>query len=316
MTTRRRVLYLTTDDGKTCEIDVVPDASNPASKRLPGIRDQETRLQKELLHLEDGTRAKNKQFEEQLDAISRQAATWREKLDRECAEAKDAIEQLQANCDIAAKEILQSLDDYLHEKFNVVPTQLIPPRLKQLDNMTADTSDFFKRQVPELVESQTGAVTRRLMKANETFDIEKQKDEKRETKIVAQANAHIQRTAQRLLDEHTVTLAKQMLLEESIVEAERSAARMLEIRTSKASKAIVDLRYKVREESVVREREDQIVLDTVLETQEKLQQTVLEHFGRQRQEDTEEEEKRSTELEDEQKDLDDSMQVTGADTAA
>lgn len=138
-------------------------------------------------------------------------------------------------------------------------------------------------------------------------------------------------------------LAKQMLLEESIVEAERSAARMLEIRTSKASKAIVgrsifplatfcyfprgtdyrsafsqftDLRDKVREESVVREREDQIVLDTVLETQEKLQQTVLEHFGRQRQEDTEEEEKKSTELEDEQKDLDDSMQVTGADTAA
>lgn len=52
------------------------------------------------------------------------------------------------------------------------------------------------------------------------------------------ANSHIQRTAQRMLDDSTVTLAKQMLLEESIVEAERSAARMLEIRTTKAVQAV------------------------------------------------------------------------------
>jgi hypothetical protein len=44
---------------------------------------------------------------------------------------------------------------------------------------------------------------------------------------------------------------------------------------------IVDLRDKIREEAVEREREDQVVLSTVLETQEKLQKTVLEHFGRQ-----------------------------------
>lgn len=48
-----------------------------------------------------------------------------------------------------------------------------------MDSMAQDTSDFFQHQVPQLVESQTGVVTRRLMKANETFDIEKQKDERR-----------------------------------------------------------------------------------------------------------------------------------------
>src|SRR3546814_3118825 len=62
---------------------------------------------------------------------------------------------------------------------------------------------------------------------------------RRETKIVEKANTHIQRTAQRLLDEATVTLAKQMLLEESIVETERGAGRMLEIRTTNAVQGIV-----------------------------------------------------------------------------
>ena len=45
-----------------------------------------------------------------------------------------------------------------------------------------------------------------------------------------------------------------------------------------------DLRDKIRAEAVEREREDQVVLSTVLETQEKLQKTVLEHFGRQQEE--------------------------------
>lgn len=41
------------------------------------------------------------------------------------------------------------------------------------------------------------------------------------------------------------------------------------------------MRDKIRQEALEREREDQVVLSTVLETQEKLQKTVLEHFGRQ-----------------------------------
>jgi hypothetical protein len=37
----------------------------------------------------------------------------------------------QEQCDIAAKEVLQALDDFLNEKFSVVPQQLIPPRHQQ-----------------------------------------------------------------------------------------------------------------------------------------------------------------------------------------
>lgn len=41
------------------------------------------------------------------------------------------VDAMQEQCGIAAKEVLQSLDEYLHEKFSVVPQQLIPPRHQQ-----------------------------------------------------------------------------------------------------------------------------------------------------------------------------------------
>jgi hypothetical protein len=60
---------------------------------------------------------------------------------------------------------------------------------------------FMTVTVPAVIEQQSGAVTRKLQKANETFDIENAKVMKREQKVVKRFEAHVGKTAQDLEDE-------------------------------------------------------------------------------------------------------------------
>jgi hypothetical protein len=60
---------------------------------------------------------------------------------------------------------------------------------------------FMTVTVPAVIEQQSGAVTKKLQKANETFDIENAKVMKREQKVVKRFEAHVGKTAQALEDE-------------------------------------------------------------------------------------------------------------------
>jgi len=143
-----------------------------------------------------------------------------------------------------------------------------------------ENKDFFvKETVPATIEKQSGEVSRQLKKAYEAFDISKQKEMNREKKFVFKANSHIQYTAQRFEDENKIMTATFFNLEDDIVENERRSARIALHQWDKAMMSVKELRDVNEKEKGVREIEDTDLLDTVIETQQLLQETILEHFG-------------------------------------
>jgi len=96
----------------------------------------------------------------------------------------------------------------------------------------------------------------------------------RETKLVEKASKHVQNTAQRFDDENALMSSCFFNLEDDIFEYERHAARLHLIRNANSINAIATLNGVSEKENKMRASEDVEVLDTVIETQGLLQQTV------------------------------------------
>lgn len=88
------------------------------------------------------------------------------------------------------------------------------------------------------------------------------------------ASKHMQNTAQRFDDENALMSSCFFNLDDDIMEYERHAVRMALIRNVAAFTAIAGLNEVSVVESKARAEEDVEVLDTVIETQGLLQQTV------------------------------------------
>lgn len=73
----------------------------------------------------------------------------------------------------------KSIHDELHAIFNHIEEELIPPQTQRVIELEMDTKIYFTVTVPEVIERQSGEVSRQLKKQYETFDIEKQKAQKK-----------------------------------------------------------------------------------------------------------------------------------------
>lgn len=89
----------------------------------------------------------------------------------------------------------------------------------------------------------------------------------------------MQSTAQRFNDENALMSSCFFNLEDDVIQHERHASRMHLLRNDSAIAAIVNLNEVSKMEASIRQEEDVDVLDTVIETQKLLQDTVLMHFG-------------------------------------
>ena len=145
--------------------------------------------------------------------------------------------------------------------------------------MDQSLDTFVNSIVPDLIEELVGQVSRKLKKEYEYFNIEQQKEAKREAKIIANANHHIQNTAQNFTDEEALLSACFYNLQDDVLDTERRAARMYDRKRSICAKSIVHLKEEKEAISFTRAQEDADLLDTVIDTQQLLQRTILEHFG-------------------------------------
>jgi hypothetical protein len=279
MSTKRRTLHFATAGLKPREVDIAPEAADPPSKRADIIAEEDTSLDQNMVELDVGTKARNRAFQARLDEVWSQTAGWEAKLRTEGREAVETITQLredyQKQCDAYLKKMLAEI----HATFDKYDSELIPKEAARVDVIEFNKDHFVKVIVPAAIEKQSGEVSRQLKKAYETFDIEQQKEAKREKKFVNRASEHFQHTAQRFNDENALMKSCFYTLEEDIVETERRAARMYHRRWDSSIHAIVELNASTAQEAKIREEEDIDVLSTVVETQGLLQKVVLEHFG-------------------------------------
>jgi hypothetical protein len=167
----------------------------------------------------------------------------------------------------------------LNTIFDIFDDDLEPIESARITTESKSLDVFVKTTVPEAIDKQNGALSRKLKKAYETFEIEQQKERKREAKFVNKADDYIQRTAQKFHDEDALMDSCFFNLEDDVNEYERRSARMFLLRQETANTCIFNNNGKMHSTQKKRESEDLEVLDTVIETQQLLQQSVIIHFG-------------------------------------
>jgi len=275
------VLHKTTAGLKPFLVDVAPPppSSLPPSKRNHLIDSSDRELDGNLTELDEGTRARNRAFQARLDEVLSLIGGWEGKLKKEARDAAESITDMRDKYQREIDQLNLSLQIEIKECFDKLDLELIPEQGERVTDIDVRRGVFVDKTVPAAIESQSGVVSRELKKAFETFDISKQKEHKRELKIVAKASEHILNTAQRFNDETALMAANLFLLEDDVVEAQRRSARMAEVVWDRSINQVRDVKDVIAKESDIRGKEDADLLDTVIETQQMLQEMVLEYFG-------------------------------------
>lgn len=277
----KRVLHFTQGGMKSQLVAIAPDEVGEVvkSKRHHLIEDKDVRLDSNNVILDEGTKARNRAFQEKLDAVWSQTTGWEARLRTEAKEAEESINAMRMKYQKEVTRFDKQLQLELEEAFDRIDDTLIPPQHERLTKIDESQDDYFHRIVPDTIEQQTGIIAKKLKKQYEAFAIEQQKEKKRETKFVQRADAHVQSTAQKFTDEDALKDACFHTLTDDVVEAERRAARMHTRRWDEAVRAVTEARGVIKEEAEIRTREDVDLLDTVVETQQLLQATVIANFG-------------------------------------
>ena len=97
------------------------------------------------------------------------------------------------------------------------------------------------------------------------------------------SNEHIQATAQHLADEDSLTIATFSNLLDETIEYERRSSRMNLHRYSNTVQSVSELKKELEREANSRLKSDSVLLDTIIDSQRMLQQTVR-NKGRERKE--------------------------------
>jgi hypothetical protein len=256
-----------------------PFANAPDSKRAPKIEKQELDLKDELVVLEEGTKKRNREFYKQLDEIEERGKKWEVKMKVEVEEQKEAHQQLLELFDKTLSTAISVEKKSLVEAIELFHTDKTPPQETRMTENEQGVEVFVGETIPAVVDRQSGIVSRKLQKAHDTFDIENQKVLKREQKIVSRFRKHAERTAQAFEDERATRLSKFMLLGEEISDTERHDDRQEEKSVRVVIDEIIKIRDLEKEETAIREKEDNTLLDTMLYAQQRLQESVLKSFG-------------------------------------
>ena len=104
---------------------------------------------------------------------------WEAKLKTEVLEAEESIAHIKAEYQKQIDEFVVSIHQELHKTFDRIDDDLIPPQTQRVIELEEDVKVYYKKTVPDVIERQSGEVSRQLKKQYETFDIEKQKAQKK-----------------------------------------------------------------------------------------------------------------------------------------
>jgi hypothetical protein len=274
-----RTLHFTAKGFRTQLVDVAPEPTEPKSKRHSIIAEEDLSLNKNLGELEESTRARNRAFQQRIDEIWALTDVWEAKLRIEAREAVETITNQRIEYQKYLDDFNAQLQLEIKVAFDRIDDELIPKQVARHQKVGEELAYFVEKVAPVEIDKTSGEVKRQLKKLYEMFQMGQQKEFIREQKFVKSANRHIQATSQRFTDEKALQIACFFNLEDDVVEHERRAARMHLVRWTKCVDDVVELKELIDAESQVRNEEDAVVLDTVVDTQQLLQQTVLEHFG-------------------------------------
>jgi hypothetical protein len=136
-------------------------------------------LDGQILELDQGTKARNRAFQERLDEVWRSTAGFEAKLRTEAKEAVETILNMKENYQNHIDKWNLALQSEINGIFDKLDNELLPEQGARVDAIDSNLDVFVKDTVPAAIERQSGEVSRQLRRAYETFEIEKKKERKR-----------------------------------------------------------------------------------------------------------------------------------------
>ena len=265
--------------GTVQTIVTAPPRTIMDSKRIPLMENMETQMSEQEIVLDEGTRQRNREFKRRMDAVESRQEEWVILLEKEeknrDAEHDEVFEGIKNKMENACTVVY----DKIEADFSIFHREHIPPLEQRQTELEEDFDHFINVTVPKAIDECSEAIARKVEKARETFVIENTKVLKREEKIVERFERHVGHTRQGVEDEEATRIGKMHLLTEEIDAPERVDERLEEVALTKMMKELVTVRNLIKAEKKERAVEDNMVLDEMLRTQQKLQQSVLENFG-------------------------------------
>jgi hypothetical protein len=265
--------------GKPARVVRAPIAAARESKRGPIIDKEEADLESNMATLEEGTRAKNREFQAHLDAIKERGVRWEAKLEEETAHRDAAFDEIKAAAERSITAAYEEMEEKVTAAFDHFDAESIPP-LEQSCQVLVDGFDRFEHvTVPGMIEELVAATSRRLHRQHEAFDIDNTKLLNREKKIVVRTQVHQARCRQSFVDEETTRFHKFLLLGEELDETARTDDRAEEQMQTRTLKQTAELQEDLQAECKVREGEDLEILENLAGSMSRLQQSILVNFG-------------------------------------
>ena len=193
--------------GKRATVDCVMGDVFDDSKRIASIDQQDTDLQHNMKYLDQGTRAKNREFEIQVNYLHGMIDQIQKKLQVASRERQDASIQLEKRMKVNFEELIKEHLDRIDIEFDKVKEE-VPPIRDHIADVEKDSQHYVNVIVPDVIEKQSGQVMKKLKAAHESFDIEVAKIQTREEKIKEKYANHKANTAQTFCDETHTRKAK------------------------------------------------------------------------------------------------------------
>jgi len=246
---------------------------------VPAVDELEEDLTHKLVDLEEGTRARNRDFYEQTDKFKERTQRWEAKLTTETVERNEAHQSVLDSFQVLLHTEMAKIETKIHDMYAGYHDSLIPVQEAHQDRVEEFVEHFVNVTAPEVIEREQKAMEKKIKSAREGFDIENAKVRKREEKIVYRAEEHEHRTAQSFTDNHSGRVAKIALLREDLEAGQRTDDREEETRLRLIMTELRQMQERIDDLTKVREVQDCTILDSMLRSQEKLQDSIIENFG-------------------------------------
>lgn len=250
------------------------------SKRANQIEYVEDNLQVDMEELKAAAHAYNMNFQQRLEAVKLRGCELEAKLELEHDAMMTSIVQLRNKAEKQVQSTFVVLEQKILSHFARLESQEIISQEKKLREHESEFRSFAYTTVPNIVENKLqGPITRKLEKSQETFDIENAKIRKREKKTLHTLESNERKTDANFRSENVRRVAKFLEREEEFHHVMRVDNRSVERVQSTHFKKLVALRAQLKAESVLREKEDLIILDNLSSSLGRLQASVLENLG-------------------------------------
>ena len=276
---QRDTLYVAARNGPTQILDTAPETDVHRTKRFEGLSAQSKGLDTKKELLRQQALEKERIFKINVNNLRTRIEEFKLKIQQEVQERAEQHERAERIFTAHLDRTVEHVEDELTASLAVVNEDWLPQPERRLDLWQENFDHFVNVTVPTTIENQSGRVTRHLIKAQETFEIDNAKLLKRERKINDRYALHVE-TAKKNLKE--VTRKRKdcfILVQEDMFSEESRSDRAEEQHIGKMHHRITEVQDMQSGLAGVRAQTDSDILICIEETMSKLQKSVLENFG-------------------------------------